>query len=82
MLNGHVPSVYIIDHGDYMSEDAAYEPSDYWKVAYRQYSLGYLGRGNHKTIPSCVVWRVCDQYPFKTSYMPTVSRGEIVYAPK
>ena len=66
VLNRHVLSVCIIDRRDYMQEDAAYEPSDYRKAAYRQYSLyshGYLGRGNRKTIPSCVVWRVRDQYP-------------------
>ena len=66
VLNRNVLVVCIIDRSNYMSEDVSYEPSNFRKAAYRQYtqySYGYLGRGNRKTIPSCVVWRVRDQYP-------------------
>lgn len=66
VLNRHVLSVCIIDRGDYYGEDPVYTPASYRKAAYRQYTLyshGYLGRGNRKTVPSCVVWKVRERYP-------------------
>lgn len=65
-LNLHVLSVCIINRSDYFGEDTEFTPSNYRKAAYCQYILynhGYLGRGNRKVIPSCVIWKVRDHYP-------------------
>ena len=66
VLNRNVLLVCIIDHGDYMGEDATYTPASYRKAGYRQYILyshGFLGKGNRKIVPSCVLWKVRDHYP-------------------
>lgn len=48
--------------------DIQYEDpnSPYRHGAYRQYILwiyGYLGQGDRRVIPSCVVWRIRDRFP-------------------
>ena len=66
VLNRDVLSVAIIHRADVYSEDPVYAPNDYRKAAYRQWTLwrcGYLGRGNRRVVPACVVWAVRDKYP-------------------
>ena len=66
VLNRDVLSVAIVHRADVYSEDPVYAPSNYRKAACRQWTLwrcGYLGRGNHRVIPACVVWAVRDKYP-------------------
>ena len=61
VLNRDVLSVAIVHRADVYSEDPVYCPSAYRKAAYRQWTLwrcGYLGRGNHRVVPACVVWAV------------------------
>ena len=65
-LNRHVLSVCIINQSDFFADDPEFNPANYRKAAYRQYIMyqhGYLGRSVRKVIPSCVVWKVRDQYP-------------------
>ena len=65
-LNRHVLSVCIINRSDFFGDDPEFSPSNYRKAAYRQYIMyqhGYLGRAVRKVIPSCVVWKVRDNYP-------------------
>ena len=65
-LNRHVLSVDIINRSDFFGEDPEFTPANYRKVAYRHYIMyqhGYLGRANRKVIPSCIVWKVRDNFP-------------------
>ena len=55
--------VAIHNRADIMADPINYSPASYRKAAYGQYILkeyGHLGRGNHRIIPSCVVWCVRD----------------------
>ena len=66
VTNRDVLSVAIVHRLDVYSDDPEYGPSDYRKAAYRQWTLwrcGYLGRGNRKVIPSCMLWAVRTKYP-------------------
>lgn len=66
VLNRDILSVAIVHRSDVYSDNYRYEPSDYHKAAYRQWTMwrcGYLRRGNRRVIPSCVVWCVQDKYP-------------------
>lgn len=66
VLNRDILAVAIVHRADVYSDEPLYEPSDYRKAAYRQWTMwrcGYLGRGNRKVIPSCVVWAVRNKYP-------------------
>ena len=64
-LNRHVLSICIINRRDFFADDPEFSSSSYRKAAYRQYIMyqhGYLGRAVRKVIPSCVVWKVRDNY--------------------
>ena len=66
VLNRDILSVAIVHQADVYSDDTRYEPSDYRKAAYRQWTMwrcGYLGRGNRRVIPACAVWAVRNKYP-------------------
>ena len=61
VLNRSVLTVCILDRSDLFADAPIYTPASYRKAAYRQFILyehGYLGRGNRKVVPSCVVWKV------------------------
>ena len=65
-LDRSVLSVAIISRSDVFADDPDYSPASYRKAAYRQFIMwyhGHLGRGNRRVVPSCVVWRVRDEYP-------------------
>ena len=65
VLNRDVLSVAIVHHSDVYRDGRQYEPSDYRKAAYWQWTMwqcGYLGGGVRKVVPSCVVWCVRDKY--------------------
>ena len=64
--NHSVLTVAIHNRADIMADPISYSPSSYRKAAYRQYILwvyGYLGRGNRRVIPSCVVMCIRRWYP-------------------
>ena len=66
VLDRSVLSVAIISRSDLFADDPDYSPASYRKAAYRQFIMwyhGHLGRGNRRVVPSCVVWRVRDEYP-------------------
>ena len=59
-------SVAIISRSDLFAADPDYSPASYQKAAYCLFVMryhGHLGRGNQLVVPSCVVWRVRDEYP-------------------
>ena len=65
-LNRNVLAVGILNASDYFGSLVEFKPSNFRHVAYQQYiifSRGYLGRGNRKVVPSCVIWKVRDNYP-------------------
>lgn len=65
-LNRNVLAVGILSASDFYGNPVEFAPSNFRKSAYRQYiifSHGYLGRGNRKVVPSCVLWKVRDNYP-------------------
>ena len=54
-LNRDFQSGAIIHQADVYSDDSRYEPNDYQKAAYHQWTMwkcGYLGRANCRVIPS------------------------------
>ena len=72
-LNRHVLPVCIINQRDFFADDPEFSPSSYRKAAYRQYIMyqhGFLRRAVRKVIPSCVMWKVQDNYPaFDNNYL-------------
>ena len=65
-LNRNVLAVGILSASDFYGNPVEFAPSNFRKSAYRQYiifSHGYSGRGNRKVVPSCVLWKVRDNYP-------------------
>ena len=64
-LNRNVLAVRILSASDFYGNPVEFTPSNFRKFAYSQYiifSHGYLGRGNRKGVPSCVLWKVIDNY--------------------
>ena len=65
-LNRNVLAVGILNASDFFGSLVEFKPSNFRQIAYRQYIIfnhGYLGRRNRKVVPSCVVWKVRDNYP-------------------
>lgn len=65
-LNRNVLAVRILNTSDFFGSLVEFKPSNFRQIAYRQYIIfnhGYLGRQNRKVVPSCVVWKVRDNYP-------------------
>ena len=65
-LSRHVLSVGKINRSDFFGDEPEFSPVNYRKVAYRQYIMyqhRYLGRANQKVVPSCIVWKVRDNFP-------------------
>ena len=59
-------TIAILDQSDTRADPVDYSPASYRKAAYRRFILyhhGYLGRGNRKVIPSCVVLEIRHWYP-------------------
>ena len=66
VLDINVLSIAIVNRSDTFVEPVDYSPASYRKTTYRQFILwreGYLGRGNRKVVPSCVIWSVQNRYP-------------------
>ena len=71
VLDMNVLSIAIVNRSDVYADDPDYSPSSYRKAAYRQWILwnyGYLGRGQRRVVPSCVVWAVRWRYPAPDGY--------------
>ena len=71
VLDMNVLSIAIVNRSDVYADDPDYSPSSYRKAAYRQWILwnyGYLGRGQRRVVPLCVVWAVRKRYPAPDGY--------------
>lgn len=79
-----VLTVAILNRVDIRADPIDYSPSSYRKAAYRQYILwmhGYLGRGNRRVVPSCVVLAIRRWYPSPTGlYMGFREYWNIAFA--
>ena len=65
-LDVSVLSVAILNRCELTGDDPEYSPASYRKAAYRQYIVwqnGYLGPGNRRPVPACVVWAIRDRFP-------------------
>ena len=66
VLDPHVLAVCIVSRSTIYADSPDYSASSYRWAGYRQWTMwqcGYLGRGNRKVVPSCVVWAIRDKYP-------------------
>ena len=69
-LDPEVLELCIKNRSDIRNDPENHGTSAFRKAAYRQYILdkyGYLGKGNRKVAPSCVVLRIRKQYPSANS---------------
>ena len=65
-LDISVLSVAILNRCEITADDPEYTPRSYRKAAYRQFIVwqnGYLGPGNRRPVPACVVWAIRDRFP-------------------
>ena len=68
-LDPDILQLCILNRADIRNDPADNSTRQFRKAAYRQFILdkyGYLGRGNRKVVPSCVVWKVHSRYPSPT----------------
>ena len=64
-LDISVLSVAILNRREITADDPEYTPRSYRKAAYRQlivWQNGYLGPGNRRPVPACVVWAIRDRF--------------------
>jgi len=74
-LDAEVLELSIKNRADIPNDREDNSTSSFRKATYRQFILdryGYLGKGNRKVAPSCVVLRVRRQYPSATGIVAAV----------
>ena len=68
-LDPDILQLCILNRADIRNDPFDNSTQQFREAAYRQFILdkyGYLGRGNRKVVPSCVVWKVRSRYPSPT----------------
>lgn len=68
-LDPDVVQIGVLNRADIRNDPLDNSTSQFRKAAYRHFILdkyGYLGRGNRRVVPSCVVWKIRTKYPSPT----------------